>query len=326
MSSYKPSGSLLARLGRLAGDLIASLGPRGGRLCIVNYHRILETADPLLGAEPDIATFRWQMKLLADCFNVMPLHEALAALNEDRIPPRAVCITFDDGYRSTHDLALPILREFNLSATVFVTSGYVGEGSMWNDRILESVRKIDSSTLDLREDGLGFFPLSSLNERKEAVLTLTEKAKYLPPPKRQALIDRLDQMAGIYQPDPMLTEEMIRTLSQQQVEIGAHTVSHPILTSLVDAKARQEITESKHQLERITGKPVRYFAYPNGKPGTDFDERHVAMARDAGYSAAFTTAIGAATAADNQFTIPRSRPWDATRMFFGFRLLRWLGQ
>jgi peptidoglycan/xylan/chitin deacetylase (PgdA/CDA1 family) len=326
MTSYQPSGGLPARLARLAGDLIAARGARRGRLCIVNYHRILETADPLLGAEPDMATFRWQMKLLADCFNVMPLHEALTALNEHRIPPRAVCITFDDGYRSTHDLALPVLREFNLAATVFVTSGYVGEGSMWNDRILESVRKIDSTSLDLREDGHGIFPIGSLNERKEAVLALTEKAKYLPPPKRQALIDRLDQMAGIYQPDPMLTEEMIRTLSAHQVEIGAHTVSHPILTSLVDAKARQEITESKHQLERIIGKPVRYFAYPNGKKGVDFDERHVAMAQDAGFSAAFTTAIGAATAADNQFTIPRSRPWDGTRMFFGLRLLRWLAR
>lgn len=324
MTPYKPSADFRARLARLAGNVLARYDAGRGRLCIVNYHRILESADPLLGAEPDEATFRWQMKLLADCFNVMPLHEALTALKENRIPPRAVCITFDDGYRSTHDLALPVLREFNLSATVFVTSGYIGEGSMWNDRILESVRKIDAASLDLRTDGLGIFPIASLNERKEAVLTLTEKAKYLPPPERQALIDRLDQMAGIYQPDPMLTEEMIRTLSQHQVEIGAHTVSHPILTSLVDAKARQEITDSKNQLEQIIGKPVRYFAYPNGKQGMDFDERHVAMARDAGFSAAFTTAPGAATAADNLFTIPRSRPWDATPMLFGVRLLRWL--
>lgn len=324
MPEYKPSDGVYARLVRLAGDAIASRNPARGRLCIVNYHRIRETADPLLGAEPDVATFRWQMKLLADCFNVMPLHEALTALKENRIAARAVCITFDDGYRSTHDLALPVLREFDLPATVFVTSGYIGEGSMWNDRILESVRKIEARSLDLSEEGLGIFPITSLNERKATVLALTEKAKYLPPQERQALIDRLDQMAGIYQPDKMLTEEMIRALTRHRVEIGAHTVSHPILTSLSDGKARHEITESKRQLEQIIGKSVRYFAYPNGKEGMDFDERHVDMAKEAGFSAAFTTAVGAASSADNQFAIPRSRPWDSTRMFFGFRLLRWL--
>jgi peptidoglycan/xylan/chitin deacetylase (PgdA/CDA1 family) len=324
MTFYKRSDGFAARLVRLAGDAISPRSPGSGRLCIVNYHRILEMADPLLGTDPDVATFRWQMKLLADCFNVLPLNEALKALTEDRIPARAVCITFDDGYRSTHDLALPILREFHLPATVFITTGYVGEGSMWNDRIIESLRIIGSSSLDLNDEGLGVYPMASVNERRKTIQTLTEKAKYLPPHKRQALIDRLEQMAGIDNPDQMLTESMIRTLSEQHIEIGAHTVSHPILTSLADANARQEITESKRQLERIIGKPVRYFAYPNGKQGMDFDKRHVLMAKEAGFAAAFTTAHGAATSAHDQFTLPRSRPWDSTRIFFGFRLLRWL--
>jgi peptidoglycan/xylan/chitin deacetylase (PgdA/CDA1 family) len=326
MTTYKPSAGLGPRLARFVGDQLANRGAGKGRLCILNYHRILEAADPLLAVEPTAESFRWQMQLLADCFNVLSLHEALAALDAGCLPPRTVCITFDDGYRSTHDLALPILKEFNFPATVFVTSGYVGEGSMWNDRILEAVRMMNQHQLDLRDTGLGVYPLTTIDDRNRAIAALTEQAKYLAPPLRHTLVERLDQLAGIGPQGPMLTADMIRALSRQGVEIGAHTVSHPILTSLADATAMHEIAESKRQLEAIVGKAVRYFAYPNGKHGMDFDERHVAMARQAGFAAAFTTALGAAAAADDRFALPRSRPWDTTRPLYVFRLLRWLAR
>jgi len=326
MKVYLPSTGISSRLVRFVGDRLAPRRPGGGRLCILNYHRVLKSADPLLAAEPDVAAFRWQMKMLADCFNVLPLDQALAALAEDRIPPRAVCITFDDGYRSTHDLALPILREFGFPATVFVTTGYVGSGSMWNDRILESLRTLEAEQLDLSDAGLGSYPVGTLAERRETLALLTERAKYLAPDLRQELVERLDRLAGTRESDPMLTDQMIHTMAAQGVEIGAHTISHPILAKLNDESARFEIAESKRQLEAITGKPVRYFAYPNGKPGIDFHERHMAMARDAGFEAAFSTAMGAAGNHHDRFALPRSRPWDATRPFYISRMLYWLAR
>lgn len=324
MTAYVPSTSIGSRLVRYIGDRIAGGRPGQGRLCILNYHRILEAADPLLASEPDVETFRWQMRVLADCFNVLPMHEAVAALESGRMPPRAVCITFDDGYRSFHDLAMPVLREFGFSATVFVTTGFVDSGSMWNDRILEALRSMRTSQLDLRDVGLGSYPLDTLEGRRQAVAVLTEKAKYLEPAARQALVERLDGLASLPPREPMLTSEMIRALTTQGVEIGAHTVSHPILTSLPDDDALRELVDSKRQLEEITGRPIRYFAYPNGKHGKDFDGRHVAMARQAGFEAAFTTALGAASRSDDRYALPRSRPWDVTRPFYVFRVLRWL--
>jgi peptidoglycan/xylan/chitin deacetylase (PgdA/CDA1 family) len=325
MTNYKKPARLTSRFIRLLGDLIAPSGIGAGRLCIVNYHRILESFDPLLESEPDLKTFRWQMELLAECFNVMPLHDALQALSTQRLPPRVVCITFDDGYRSTHDLALPILKELNLPATVFVTTGYVDEGNMWNDKILEAVRRLPDGQLDLRDVGLGIHSIQTLADRKYAIHKLTEDAKYLPPTERLNLTSKLEELAGDGLDDGlMLTSEMIRTLAQQGIEIGAHTISHPILTSLEDKNARYEIEGGKRQLEAITGSPVRLFAYPNGKVGMDFDERHVAMAKEAGFAAAFTTAFGAATKANDLYQIPRSRPWDSTPFFYALRLLRWL--
>ena len=324
MKVYLPSMGIGSRLVRFVGNRLTQRDSERGRLCILNYHRVLESADPLLAAEPDVAAFRWQMKVLADCFNVLPLDEGLDALAQGNMPPRAVCITFDDGYRSTHDLALPVLREFGFPATVFVTTGHVGSENMWNDRILESLRTLDAEHLDLSDAGLGSYAVGSLAERRETVALLTERAKYLAPELRHELVERLDRLAGTRQTGLMLTDDMIRDMAREGVEIGAHTISHPILAKLNDESASFEIAESKRQLEAITGKPVRYFAYPNGKPGIDFDERHMAMAREIGFSAAFSTAMGAAGRQHDRFALPRSRPWDTTRPFYISRMLYWL--
>lgn len=311
---------------RAAGDtLAASLGRQ--RICVINYHRVLESRDPLLPSEPDVATFRWQMSLLARCFTVLPLSEALELLDAGRLPPRAVCITFDDGYRSVHDLALPVLREFQLPATVFVTSGHLGQNTMWNDRIIEAVQTLPDELLDLSELGLGHYSLRNLDERRATLGVLTERTKYLPPIERHDLVKRLEQIMGEnLVPGRMLTPEMVVALDRSGIEIGAHTVTHPILTSLDDDSAWREIAASKEQLEAILGKPVRLFAYPNGKAGKDYDARHVEMVRRAGFAAAFTTAVGAITARQDRYQLPRSRPWDRTPFLFGLRLLRWIAQ
>lgn len=316
-------GGLTGSAIRAIGDAVAPSGKGRGRLCIVNYHRILSAPDPLLETEPNVETFRWQAQLMADCFNVLPLHEAVRALSEERMPPRAVAITFDDGYRSLHDYALPILKEFGLPATVFVTSGQIENGSMWNDVILEAVRRLPDGLLEL--DGVGSYPLFSNADRKNTALALIERSKYLPPAQRTALSNQLEAMVGhSLQDSLMLTGDMIRTLDRNHIEIGGHTITHPILTRIDDETARGEILGNKQQLEAILGKKLRMFAYPNGKYGVDFDERHIRMVEQAGYTAAFTTAAGAASSADGRYALPRSRPWDGNALMFAVRLLRWL--
>lgn len=307
------------------GNRIAPHGKGQGRLCVINYHRIVEYPDPLLESEPDVKSFRWQMELLADCFNVLPLHDAVHALADERMPPRAVSITFDDGYRSVHDFALPILKELGLPATVFVATRYMHGGRMWNDTILEAIRRLPAGNLDLRGIGLGLHPLTSLQDRKHTINALTGSAKYLAPDARQAVAQKL---AGLVSqdlpPGEMLTPDEIVTLARNGVEIGGHTINHPILTCLADDIAMQEIAGCKQELESIIGRPVRLFAYPNGKFGMDYDERHVQMVKDAGYAAAFSTALGAATGQHDRFELPRSRPWGSTQLMYGVHLLRWL--
>lgn len=314
-----------ARLLRTIGDRIAPQAAADGRLCILNYHRVLVEPDPLIDGDPDVNAFRAQMELLAECFTVLPLAEAVSMLGKERMPPRAVCVTFDDGYRSLHDLALPILKEFDVPATVFVTSGCLDADNMWNDRIVEAVRRIPGSHADLRDIGIGLLPIATHSNRKRAIELLTRASKYLPQQQRLDLAQKLEILAGNARPSSlMLTKEMTMSLARQGIEIGGHTITHPILTQLDDETAIQEITGCKQQLEAITGKHVRLFAYPNGKTGLDYDERHTRMAKEAGYMAAFASAPCAAGTRDDRYQIPRSLPWDRNTILFGMRILRWL--
>lgn len=326
MTTLPVHSSLPARLIRAAGTMFTPFQD-ADRLCVLNYHRILAQPDPLLDDEPTVETFRWQMRLVARYFNVLSLPDAIARLSAGRLPPRAVCITFDDGYRSVHDLAMPVLNEFGLPATVFVSTAYLDSGTMWNETIADAVRRLPDGAVDLSGAGLGMRELRTSDDRRNLLNELTAHAKYMPPAERQALTERLMAMVGGGGADSlMLTPEMIRTMAAQRFEIGAHTVSHPILTSISDDAARHEIEQCKRDLETITGAPVRYFAYPNGKVGKDFDERHKEMVRSAGFAAAFSTEVGPAVRGRDLFQLPRSRPWDANPFLFGLRLLRWLAQ
>lgn len=321
----RPSLRLAAPLVRAIGNAIAPRAGDEGRLCIVNYHRILAQPDPLLDSDPTVDEFRWQMDVLAECFNVLPLGEAVERLAHGTMPPRAVAITFDDGYRSLHDLALPILRERSLPATVFVTSGHMADASsMWNDVILEAVRRLPGPVLDLRDTGFDLYQLATSAERSASINLLTERCKYLVPQQRALMLARLQELVGTdLRQGLMLTDTMIGNLLANGIDIGGHTVTHPILARMDDASARREIEDNKRDLERITGSPVRLFAYPNGKYGADFDDRHMAMVRAAGYVAAFSTAAGVATRHHEPFRLPRSRPWDSQPLMFAARLLQW---
>jgi peptidoglycan/xylan/chitin deacetylase (PgdA/CDA1 family) len=317
---------LSAGLLRVAGNAVATIRRNNQTLFVITYHRVLPKLDPMLESEPDVAEFRWQMEVLARCFNVLPLSQALKMLDAGTLPPRAVCVTFDDGYRSVHDLALPVLKEFGLPATVFVTIGFLNGGTMWNDRIITAVQSLTSDQIDMSGFGLGMLPLRNMDERKATSGRLTETAKYLPPPERARLVEHLESLVGEPARNLMMTPEMVVNLDRNNVEIGAHTVTHPILTSLDGNSAREEIVGSKEYLENLLGKPVPLFAYPNGKVGVDYDASHISILRENGFAAAFTTAIGAITRHQDRFQLPRSRPWDRTPFLFGVRLLRWLAQ
>ena len=130
--------------------LLGGLSPAGlqGRLSVLVYHRVLAQPDPLLSRVMDVAAFRERMQWLREYFTVLPLDEAVSALARGTLPARAAAITFDDGYADNATVALPALCELGLTATFFVSSGYLDGGRMWNDTLIEVVRSARGPVLD----------------------------------------------------------------------------------------------------------------------------------------------------------------------------------
>jgi peptidoglycan/xylan/chitin deacetylase (PgdA/CDA1 family) len=301
---------------------ILMLGSASNRLSILIFHRVLPQPDPLFPSEVDAVRFDALVGMLNSCFNLMPLEDGLGALRSGRLPARAACITFDDGYADNFTVALPILRRHGAVATFFVATGFLDGGRMWNDTVIEMIRRAPA-TIDLTRAGFGVLRLDSVASRQEAIGTLLGKLKYLPLQERQDQVELLRELVGVALPDDlMMTSDQLRQLHAAGMEIGGHTVNHPILARLAPDAARREIADGKDTLEGLLRVPVRSFAYPNGKPGEDYLAEHARMAREIGFTSAVSTSWGAASPASNAFQLPRFTPWDRSHTRFALRLLQ----
>jgi peptidoglycan/xylan/chitin deacetylase (PgdA/CDA1 family) len=301
---------------------LLSPGGRAARLTILIFHRVLPQHDPLNPDEPSAPEFERRMQWVRTWFNVLPLADAAQRLADGTLPPRALAITFDDGYADNREVAAPILRRLGLTATFFITTGFLDGGCMWNDRVIEAVRSCDAASLDLSALGLGSFGLDDAASRRRTATAVLKAIKHLRPPARQAATDAVVHAAG-GRPAPalMMSVDQLRELRTLGMHVGAHTITHPILARSTEAEALREIAAGKAQLEALLGEPVSLFAYPNGVPGADYLPEHVRMVRDVGFGAAVSTAWGAASAASDRFQLPRFTPWDRSRWRFGARLL-----
>ncbi|MEO1202675.1 MAG: polysaccharide deacetylase family protein, partial [Pseudomonadota bacterium] len=120
----------------------------------------------------------------------------------------------------------------------------------------------------------------------------------------------------------MMRRTEVRDLADRGFEIGGHTISHPILKELPDDEARREIIDCRRWVKEVTGTAPASFAYPNGRSGVDFDERHVAMVREAGFAAAASTDWGFAAASSHALRLPRTGPWWRQGRRFNVGLIR----
>lgn len=299
------------------------------RLSIVIYHRVLPQPDELLPDEMHAERFDEVCRWLRTWFNVLPLDEACRRLGEGSLPARSLAITFDDGYADNLEVAVPILRRHGLHATFFIATGFLDGGRMWNDTLIESVRRTRLEALDLADlgvEGLGRLPVGTLEERRAAVPQLIRACRYLEPARRDQAVAGVARASGAALPgDLMMTSEQVRAMAASGMGLGGHTVNHPILARLAAPEARREIVDGKQRLESLVQAPVRLFAYPNGRPREDWGAEHADIVRDAGFEAAVTTAWGVSDRRTDRFQLPRFTPWDTRRLAFGVRMARNIG-
>jgi peptidoglycan/xylan/chitin deacetylase (PgdA/CDA1 family) len=273
-------------------DIVRRATRREPRALVLMYHRVSPDPD-YLGMSVSPAHFDQQMALLRTRARVLPLVQLVEWLEGRERPPQDVAaVTFDDGYRDNLEVALPILERHGVPATVFVTTDFVdGIGRPSGERLRQSFASLwDRGLGSSAWTGIGVKAIDDLAgevlEHPGSLERLATLAFSLPG-FEATVVERLllavDRLAGdVGTSISMLDWAGVRALASRGVEIGSHSVSHPILSRIPDDRARLEVVASKARLEREIGRPVVGFAYPNGH-AADFTAADVGRLRAAGY-------------------------------------------
>jgi peptidoglycan/xylan/chitin deacetylase (PgdA/CDA1 family) len=284
--------------------LTAPYRRRAKGACILMYHGFTRGGNKGLennsNLHLNIEGFRQSAAMFAKHYNVIPLQELADRIEAgDLLDDNTIALTFDDGYASNYHLALPILEEFGLHATLFVSTAFIErEIYQWPDRIEYTIARSQSDRLNLNFPGLPeSLDISSTAKRRTALQVLDQAVKLIPQDKHLMSIAHIEECAGaalsqeespaeIYQ---ALTWEQIRELeASDHVSIGAHTHSHPILARCSPEFARRDMEKCLDLLQTMGGVENPTFAYPNGQPG-DYNENTKQMLMDLGISVAVTT-------------------------------------
>jgi peptidoglycan/xylan/chitin deacetylase (PgdA/CDA1 family) len=259
---------------------------------VVNYHRIGDGSLSSFDRNAWTATaeaFDEQVAFAARNFDLVTADELVEAARGGR--GRYAMITFDDGYRDNHDVALPILRSHGARATFFVTTGFVDEPRRpWWDEIAWMARTTSATAIPAG----GWLEQAVVlgdGDRLEAITTLTDRYKSLPGERADAYLEFLAEATGAGRcqggAEEWMTWDMVRRLRDEGMCVGAHTVTHPVLANHPPERQRDEIAVSKRRLEQELGESVTSFSYPEGTPAA-FDARTRAIVHELDFELAFS--------------------------------------
>lgn len=302
----------------LTSTALRLLSPAGrkGRIQIFTFHQVTDHESAKVNGAPTLEAFEAQIRWITDVCNVLPMGEAIELRTRDALPANAAVITFDDGYENNLTRALPILERYSAPATIFLATGALRDGIMWNDLFIEGIRRLRRSISFAYEDE----PIEVSPDTP--VERLLSRFKYEPISERwEAAQAFFRQATDESIPRLMLTEEQIAHCDTPLITFGAHTVSHPILAEMDDQSSRREIEQSKREVEELINQNVEFFAYPNGRYGQDFGEREKEYVAESGYRAAFTTDWGPVTYSSQCFALPRYAPWENSEAAYKRRIL-----
>jgi len=299
---------------------------------ILMYHRVNNYDSPFVIDSVRVRDFKLQMRYISRHFTVLSLDEIYyLGKNNQKLPKNCIAITFDDGYADNYYHALPILQQYQMPATVFLTVNCITKGDMlWFDAILQALQATKNQAI--------FLPflnkkisIQTRAEKKWAANNILENIKKLDNPKRlETVKDICKELGGSVKNDArkkspvydMLNRHQIREMAKCNISFGSHTLSHPILSSLSNEEIVTELSESKTIIEKLTGLPVNFLAYPNGKE-SDFSCDVKKIAKRLGYKAALTTikVNNRLTTTGKQFHWHRFRPWHTDIPSFSLELL-----
>lgn len=275
------------------------------QIVIIFYHRV-SSADPpwYHGCVITPEIFEREIAYLCKVARIVTLDWLVEQIYQGKPMPSSVaCITFDDGYKDNYTFAYPILRKYNAPATIFLTTGYIGDSwpfhkarfAIWNTGVRE-----------FEVEGLGSYRLKSLSDRLAAMQRIELLLDELPEREKNLAIETLltvldADLPSRFEECHTLSWDEILEMSKNGISFGAHTVTHTTLTQLPIEEVWREITRSKKDIEERLGAPCTLLAYPNGEFNTEIIE----LLKENGFMGAVTTIPGMITKRTNPFMLNR---------------------
>jgi len=305
--------SLLYRVGipKVYYDIKTQLGMVG--IPILVYHRVCDLQSDVLTPgkmSVSVSAFSEQMKYLSTHYHSLSIdHLAEHLIMGKALPSKCVVITFDDGYLDNYINAYPILKRNNMQATFFISCGAVDSNiGLWPDQLVNMIQVASNGMKVIRailnENGINLPVSLSKPDFIAHVLTILKSISTI---RRYELLNQISKELDNYvhrETKLMMSWSQIREMALNGMEIGAHTINHPILSKTELNEVKKEIEESKRIIETQTGQLVNIFAYPNGRT-EDFNDTIKDMVRDAGYKAACTTIFGLVKSGDDVYALRR---------------------
>jgi peptidoglycan/xylan/chitin deacetylase (PgdA/CDA1 family) len=274
--------------------------------------------------------FAEQMEVLHRYTNPMPLDAAVWGLQDGNLPRRTVCVTFDDGYLDVLNDAKPILEKYQIPATVFLVTGSLGRSFWWDDLeecLLQSENLPGHLCLNLHGRSYEWSFRDDSRERRlhENILSILDFLRPLAEDERCPLLKQIQDWAGIdlgneQMNRAMTPDEIIEIVRSGLIDIGSHSVTHPILAKIPVSAQRVEVQESKSTLERIVNRPLTSFSYPNGSSSQEVHS----IVQGAGYLYACGSYKDVASRNSDPYQLPRIWIPDVSGDRFSSMLKKWL--
>lgn len=258
---------------------------------ILLYHGIVPDNSPAerlcAGQALPLAVLERHFHWLAKKHRIVSLPIYLEGMqHKDFLKDKPLTISFDDGFAATFQCVFPLLVEMNIPATIFITTGHLGHGDLLWFSYLKALcfeNLYLSVSVNRRT-----FPLQTITQRIHAWNELRAMAKLSEQPSNFSKMLAVNypltsEIKALY---TGMTFEQLKTAAGSNIlELGAHTITHPYLDQLTRQEQEQEILGSRDVLSKLTGKPIRYFAYPGG----DYNHDTLKLLQASGYEASFAT-------------------------------------
>jgi len=290
MSLKRAARQALDRAASLTGVLARLERAQRASLTILMYHRVMPDEQarhcPLESLTMPESSFRSQVAWVHSHFEIVPVREGIARLDNAAPNDRLLSFTFDDGYADNAEIAAPILDAADVRATYYLVTDFVGQGrAMWFDLIACAWTALGAVGFNDRMRG---FAIPGVPALPPPLRWWMAALKALSPTRRDEISRTLVGELDLSDLPRAMSIEQARAMHERGHEIASHTVSHPLLPQLDDARLGDELAQSRRLIGQWLGEEPAGICYPNG----DHDDRVVEAARNAGYTCACTTQAG----------------------------------